>query len=168
MEQKRAMNYLEFQKKFSTEELCRAHLYKMRWPTGFTCPKCGVKGEPFHIASRKRYQCKSCNHQASVTSGTIMDKTRVPLMKWFSAMFLISHDKQGCTVARMGRQLDLPYATAWLLCHKICSEMGMRYTQYILSGYVERDEACFSRADESQSADSSRLLGQLGYKGGKG
>ena len=143
MAQQKPMTILEFQEKFSTEDACREHLYQMRWGEGFGCPKCGAKGEPFQIVSRNLYQCKQCNHQASVTSGTVMDRTKVPLRKWFWAMFLMSHDKRGCSAMQVGRELDLPYSTAWLLCHKIRSAMGERDTQYVLDGYVEVDDAFF-------------------------
>jgi len=149
MAQQNPMTILEFQERFNTEESCREHLYKMRWPEGFVCPKCGVKDEPFNIASRSRYQCKHCNHQASVTSGTVMDKTRVPLRKWFWAMYMMSHDKRGCSAVQVGRELSLPYATAWLLCHKIRSAMGERDAQYVLDGYIEVDDAFFGGASDS-------------------
>ena len=149
MAQQEAMTILEFQERFSTEEACREHLYKMRWPEGFVCPKCGAKDEPFQVTSRNLYQCKHCNHQASVTSGTVMDKTRVPLRKWFWAMFLMSHDKRGCSAMQVGRELSLPYSTAWLLCHKIRSAMGERDTQYVLDGYIEVDDAFFGGASDS-------------------
>ena len=148
MAEQEAMGILEFQKRFPTEEACRKHLYKMRWPEGFVCRKCGVKDEPFQIISRKLYQCKHCNHQASVTAGTVMDKTRVPLQKWFWAMFLMSHDKRGCSAAQIQRELDLAYGTAWLMCHKIRSAMGERDTQYVLDGYIEVDDAFFGGASE--------------------
>ena len=149
MAQQKPMTILEFQEKFSTEEACREHLYKMRWPEEFVCPKCGTIDKPFNVASRNRYQCKHCNHQASVTSGTVMDKTRVPLRKWFWAMFLMSHDKRGCSAMQISRELDLPYATAWLLCHKIRSAMGERDTQYVLDGYIEVDDAFFGGSSDS-------------------
>ena len=77
-----------------------------------------------------------------------MDKTRVPLQKWFWAMFLMSHDKRGCSAAQIQRELDLAYGTAWLMCHKIRSAMGERDTQYVLDGYIEVDDAFFGGASE--------------------
>lgn len=148
MAQQKAMCILDFQEKFNTEESCREHMYKIRWSEGFVCPKCGVKDEPFQIKSRNLYQCKHCNHQASVTSGTVMEKTRVPLRKWFWAMFLMSHDKRGCSASQVAQELSLHYATAWLLCHKIRSAMGERDTQYVLDGYIEVDDAFFGGAGE--------------------
>jgi transposase-like protein len=86
MAKQKTMTLLEFQKKFSTEKACQEHLFTIRWPNGFVCPKCGHT-EYFNIKSRHLFQCKNCNHQASVTAGTIMEKTQLPLVKWFWAMF---------------------------------------------------------------------------------
>jgi transposase-like protein len=143
MAQQEAMSLLEFQARFHNEDVCREHLYKMRWPHGFVCPKCGVVDEPFQIVSRNLYQCKHCNHQASVTAGTVMEKTRLPLLKWFWAMFLMSSDKRGCSALQISRELNLHYSTAWHLCHRIRSAMGERDTEYVLSGYIQADDAFF-------------------------
>lgn len=143
MARQEAMTLIEFQEKFHREEVCREHLYALRWPEGFVCPKCGVKDEPFQVKSRHQYQCKHCGYQASVTAGTVMEKTRVPLQKWFWAMFLMGHDKRGCSAAQISRELDLCYSTAWFLCHRIRSAMGERDTQYLLKGYIEADDAFF-------------------------
>ena len=143
MAQQKAMNLLDFQERFHNEEVCRDHLYKMRWPKGFICPKCGVADEPFQIVSRNLYQCKHCNHQASVTAGTVMEKTRIPLLKWFWTMFLMSSDKRGCSALQISKELNLCYSTAWFLCHRIRSAMGERDTEYVLSGHIEADDAFF-------------------------
>jgi ribosomal protein L37AE/L43A len=69
---------IEFQRRFPDEDACRAYLSASRWPDGFVCPACGsseVGGEH----RRHLWQCKSCGHQASVTAGTVMHKTHLPL-----------------------------------------------------------------------------------------
>ena len=99
------MTLMELYERFTTDEACLEYLYEKRWPNGFACPKCGVIDEPFNISSRKLYQCKHCNRQTSVTAGTIMDKTRTPLRKWFLAIYLMSSDKRGCSALRLQREL---------------------------------------------------------------
>ena len=162
MAQQNAMTLLEFQEKFHNEDACRKHMYEMRWPNGFVCPKCGVVDEPFNVASRNLFQCKHCSYQASVTAGTVMEKTRTPLLKWFWAMFLMSTDKRGCSALQISKELSLSYSTAWLLCHKIRSAMGERDTQYILSGHVEADDAFFgaptSNGKRGRGTDKSIVL----------
>jgi transposase-like protein len=141
------MTLMEFQRDFGTEEQCRAYLFQKRWPDGFRCPKCG-HAEHFSIKSRNLYQCKACNHQASVTAGTIMDKTRTPLTKWFTAIYLLAGDKRGASALGVGKAIGVSYFTAWTMCQKIRHAMGERDERYRMSGTVEMDEAFFGAADE--------------------
>lgn len=162
MAEQKAMSLLEFQERFDSEEGCREHLYKMRWSKEYVCPKCGAVDEPFRIKSRNLYQCKHCNHQASVTAGTVMEKTRIPLRKWFWAMFLMSNDKRGCSAKQLSVELELCYSSAWFLCHRIRSAMGERDSQYVLSGYIEADDAFFgaptSNGKRGRGTDKSVVL----------
>jgi transposase-like protein len=148
MAQQEAMSIIEFVGRFGTEEACREYLYNIRWAEGFVCPKCGMSCEPFQISSRNLYQCRHCNHQASVTAGTVMDKTRTPLTKWFLAIYLISTDKRGCSALRLKKELGIAYDTAWTMTHKIRNAMGQRNAMYLLSGIVEADDAFFGSPSE--------------------
>jgi transposase-like protein len=142
MVKQETMTLLEFQKRFNSEEACEAHLFQVRWSNGFVCPKCG-HNEYFNIKSRHLFQCKRCNHQASVTAGTIMEKTQLPLVKWFWAMFLMGEDKRGCSALYLSKQLGVAYSTAWAISHKIRKAMGTRDTLYMLEGTIELDDAFF-------------------------
>ena len=148
MAQRESMRMLEFMERFETEEKCREYLYQLRWPEGFVCPKCGVKDEPFNIKSRHQYQCRHCNHQASVTAGTIMDRTRTPLKKWFLAIYLMGQDKRGCSAMKLKQEVKIAYDTAWTMSHKIRKDMGERDSMYLLSGIMEMDDSFFGGAHE--------------------
>ena len=148
MAQQEEMNMIDFMEKFDTDEKCREYMYKIRWAEGFICPKCGIKDEPFQITSRNLYQCRHCTHQTSVTAGTIMDKTRTPLRKWFLGMYMMGSDKRGCSALRLKRELGIAYDTAWTMSHKIRKAMGEREGLYLLEGTVEMDEAFFGSPDE--------------------
>jgi transposase-like protein len=141
------MDMIEFMEKYGTEEQCREQLYNSKWPKGFVCPKC-EQTECFDVKSRKLFQCKSCNHQASVTAGTIMDKTRTPLKKWFLAIYLMSEDKRGVSALSLKKKIRVAYQTAWTMCHKIRHAMGERDEGYTLSGIIELDEAFFGAPTE--------------------
>ena len=141
------MDILEYMDSFGTEEQCREYLFKNRWPKGYQCPKCG-HGDYFDIKSRNLYQCKSCTHQASVTAGTIMDKTRTPLKKWFLAFYYMSEDKRGISALALKRKISVSYQTAWSMCQKIRHAMGKQDEKYKLSGIVEIDEAFFGSPTE--------------------
>ena len=141
------MTQIEFQDRFSTEEQCRQFLYEQRWSNGYKCPKCG-HDEHYNIQSRNLYQCKACNHQASVTSGTIMDKTRTPLRKWFLAFYLVAEDKRGISALTLKKRIGVAYNTAWTMLSKIRHAMGERDSIYMLDGIVETDDAFFGAPTE--------------------
>jgi transposase-like protein len=133
---------IEFQEKYGTEEQCWQHLSANRWPEGFRCPKCENK-EYFNVQSRRLYQCKQCNYQASVTAGTIFDKTRTPLVKWFTAIYLTAEDKRGISALTLKKKIGVAYFTAWTMLHKIRHAVGERDEKYRLCGTAEIDEAFF-------------------------
>jgi len=141
------MDMLEYMEKFGTEEQCRKYLFESRWPEGFKCPKC-EHNKYFDIKSRNLYQCKACNHQVSVTAGTIMDKTRTPLRKWFLAFYYMSEDKRGISALTLQKKISVAYQTAWSMCQKIRHAMGERDSDYKLDGIVEIDEAFFGSPTE--------------------
>ncbi|WP_420805797.1 transposase, partial [Cohnella thermotolerans] len=119
------MTLKRFQEKFHSDDACREHLFQIRWPNGFCCPKCEHDAFYF-LESRKLYQCTRCKHQVSVTAGTIMHKSRTPLLTWFWAIFLVAHDKRGVSAVFLSRELEISYPTAWLMLHKIRKAMGDR------------------------------------------
>ena len=77
----------EFRKRFATEDACRSYLYRECFPQGFICPKCGCRGF-YPVRTRHVCPCKSCRRQTSVTAGTVMHRTRLPLTTWFWAIYL--------------------------------------------------------------------------------
>ncbi len=108
----------DIQRRFDTEYACRDYLFKLRWPDGFICPVCGCR-EHYHITTRHKYACKSCRYQASVTAGTVMDRSHLSLRTWIWAIYLVSRDKRGYSAMQLSRVLNLPYNTAWFLLHRI-------------------------------------------------
>ena len=142
MAKQATMTLLEFQRKFATEENCREHLFTIRWPQGFTCPRCGHTEYSYH-STRRLYQCKGCAHQTSLTAGTVMENTKLPLQKWFWAIFMADRDKRGVSAMRLRRELSVSYKCAWTVLHKIRKAMGDRDGAYMLGGIVELDDSCF-------------------------
>jgi len=136
------LSLLQFNKRFGSERACQKALEKMRWSDGFACPKC-QHNKASRIKTRRLLQCSKCHFQVSLTSGTIFHKTRIPLQKWFWAIYLAGQDKGGVSAMRLSKQLDLGYKTAWLMLHKIRKAMSQRDSDYKLSGYIEMDDAFF-------------------------
>jgi transposase-like protein len=131
-------NQLEFTERFYSEEACRDYLFKIRWPHGFKCPRCG--NLTAWATRRKQYRCRKCNLQTSITSGTIFHRTRKPLRLWFQAMWSITSQKYGANALGIQRVLGLgSYHTAWEWLHKFRRAM-VRPGREKLSGLVEVDE----------------------------
>jgi len=76
----------EFQVRFAREDACQRYLMESRWPNGYRCPRCG-HAEAYPVAGRELLQCSACRYQVSVTAGTVMHRTRVPLRDWFWAAY---------------------------------------------------------------------------------
>lgn len=129
---------LEFEQWFATEQACRDYLWKMRFPDGFQCPRCGAD-EAWHTA-RGLWRCQECDKQLSVTAGTVFEGTRKPLTLWFRAMWHVVNQKHGVSALGLQRALGLgSYRTAWTWLHKLRVAM-VRPGRDRLPGTVEVDE----------------------------
>jgi transposase-like protein len=114
---------------FQDEDKAREALEAIRWPDGPFCPHCGnsnqdkiAKGEG--KAHRPGlYYCAECNGQFTVTVGTVMERSKIPLSKWLMAMHLMGASKKGMSALQMQRMLGVTYKTAWFLCHRIREAM---------------------------------------------
>ena len=138
---------------FHTEQACLDYLQKLRWPKEFICPKCGVISTPVKT-SRNRLVCQSCKHQASVTAGTIFDKTRTPLKVWLAAAWYLTNQKQGVSALGLQRVLGLgSYQTAWAMLHRFRRAM-IRPGRDLLNGQVEVDETFIAIGDKAQPANA--------------
>lgn len=144
MAEKKCVGFKDIQNLFDTEDACREYLIKLRWPDGFICPVCGCK-EYYRITTRNKFACKSCRYQASVTAGTVMDRSHLSLRTWIWSIYLVSRDKRGYSAMQLSRLLNLPYNTAWFLLHRIRNAMAERDNRYMLKGIVELDDTYFGR-----------------------
>ena len=139
----RGLSLPEFMDRFGTEEQCEAALIAARWPLGFVCPECGAMQArtTFRRLGRLYWQCGGCQHQCSVTSGTVFEATKLPLTRWFIAMQLLTQSKNNVSALELKRQLGVCYRTAWLVKHKLLEAMRLAESDRQLSGRVEIDDA---------------------------
>ncbi len=134
------MSLVDLIDRFDCDEKCRDTLESLRWPDGVTCVRCG--GDDLNdLGKHNRWSCRSCRHQFSVTAGTIMHDTHLPLRKWFLAIYLMCESRKGMSANQLKRTLKVSYKTAWYLCHRIREAMGNDpFTGPTLVGVVEVDE----------------------------
>lgn len=136
---------MELERRFTSEDACRQHLFQLRWPEGFVCPRCGAKqGWPM---TRGRRLCAVCRYQASVTARTIFQDSHLPLTTWFRAIWYVTSQKTGVSALGLQRVLGLgSYKTAWALLHKLRRAM-VRPGRDRLRGVVEVDETYWGREE---------------------
>lgn len=127
------------------EEEARALLESIRWPEGPVCAHCGCSERVYPIkqgaARPGLYECGDCGEQFTVTVGTVMHKSKIPISKWIMAFYLICSHKKGVSALQLQRDLGLgSYRTAWHMCHRIRLAMKEEPMAGLLSGKVEVDE----------------------------
>jgi len=129
---------IDFDKRFSKLSACYDYLFKMIWPNGFACSKCGHN--EYWVSFKHIYICKSCEHHHSLTAGTIMDSTKKPITYWFKAMWWFTTRKSGINAVSLQNLLGFgSYSTAWIWLQKL-RRCTIRNGREKLSGRVEVDE----------------------------
>jgi transposase-like protein len=123
---------------FSTDEICRELLVKLRWPSGVKCIRCDSK-KVYDIPTQKKWECGECGYQFSALTQTIFNDTHLPLKTWFMAVLLLVEARKGMSANQIKRTLGISYKTAWYLCHRIRKAMAST-DKPMLDGTVEIDE----------------------------
>jgi len=137
---------MEMESRFSNDEACRQYLFALRWPEGFTCPRCG--GKHAWQMSRGLWLCEDCRFQVSVTAGTIFQDSHLPMTTWFWAMWYITSQKNGVSALGLQRMLGLgSYKTAWAVLHKLRRAM-IRPGRDRLKGIIEVDETYWGSVEK--------------------
>lgn len=128
----------QFRTWFPDEQACIVYLERLRWPTGFLCPRC--RSEKGWRLPDGRWSCSGCARKVSVMAGTIFDRSRVPLADWFTAVWFMTNQKYGISALGLQRLLGLgSYQTAWTMLRKLRTAM-VRPGRDRLQGTVEVDE----------------------------
>src|SRR5713101_493107 len=149
----------ELIEKFGSEDQCHAFLEELRWPDGVECPRCQSK-KISRIAKRRQFDCDGCRYQFSVRVGTVLQDSKLPLWRWFLAVYMMCESRKGVSANQLKRMLGVSYKTAWYLCHRIRSSMEDEGAA-LLSGVVEIDETYIGGKPRYPRA------GRQGWRGNK-
>jgi hypothetical protein len=147
-----AMNRIQFQPglsladfldQYGTEVSCARALRRARWPQGFVCPRCAGRcySRCANRHGERLWQCATCHHQTSLISDTLFASTKLPLTRWFLAMYLLTQSKTNMAALELMRHLGVCYRTAWRIKHKIMQAMAEREAGRRLGGNVLLDDA---------------------------
>jgi len=126
-------------RRFNDEAKCLAFLERARWPDGPECPSCGAVGHASRISTRPGvFTCLSCKRRFSVTAGTPMHKTHLPICTWIAATYLLATSSKGISSLKLASLRGLQYRTTWHLTHRIRAMMDD--APELMRGIVELDE----------------------------
>lgn len=154
------MKLLDFTKKFKSEEDCKKYLRTRREKQGLVCPRCGCVHFKWKKC-RESWECKECGKRISLTSGTVMHNTKLPLMYWFIAIHLLTSMRKSISAAELQRQLGHNrYQPIWEMLHKLRDVMGQRDAEYKLAGCIELDEGFFTTAIDNGTKDEPLKRGR--------
>lgn len=142
------LTLLEIMRRYSTDEEARAYFERVRWPNGPVCPHCGSRDKIYARSENSKtgtrsglYKCGECKDTFTVTVGTVMEASKIPLHKWLIAFYIMCASKTQVSALQLQRQLEIgSYRTALFLCHRIRFALKDVSTGGQLTGEVEADE----------------------------
>jgi|SRR3990172_1152843 len=113
---------------FQNEDNARKYLEAQRWPDGPVCPHCGIEDKAHYKLEGKAhrkglYKCRACRKQFTVTTGTVFERSHIPLHYWVLTAYRMTSSKKGVSALQISRELEIRYATAWFMCHRIREAM---------------------------------------------
>ena len=145
---------------FNSEKRCRDFITEQRWHKVVVCPFCGSIHVYICSNGDNQFKCGDCHKRFSCLVGTIFQNTKLPLQKWFMAMYLISSHKKGISSHQLGRDLHITQKSAWYILHKVRTLFG-QYDTPALQGEIELDEM-YLGGRETNKHESKKTEGTQG------
>lgn len=141
------------------EEAAYRKFCELRWPETdgeAVCPRCGCC-ETYDISTRRKFKCKACSHQFSVTSGTIFASRKMDFTDLLAAICIIANAAKGVSAIQLSRDVGCQYKTAFVLAHKIREALADETENAKLSGTVEIDGAYFGGHVRPANEEKNRV-----------
>ena len=155
---RRGITLIDAIKKFNTEDKAERWFVGQRWPDGVACPHCDGK-RISRPASRKPmpFRCKDCRKHFSVTLGTLLHRSHLPLSKWAIAFYLYSTSLKGVSSMKLHRDLGITQKSAWFMAHRIRETWNDETEKF--AGPVEVDETYIGGLERNKHEDQKLRAG---------
>jgi transposase-like protein len=153
----------EFTDYFCDEQTCVDHFTAIRFRNGQYCPHCGHT-EIYTFSNGKRYRCAKCKQDFTIKTGTVFGESKLPLRKWFMAIYLLSTTSKGISSVQLAKHVGVTQKTGWFMDHRIRKAMAQNKGQ--LFGRVEADETFIGGL--SKNMHKKKRLAAIKGTGGTG
>lgn len=142
---------------FPDEGAARSYLESRRWPNGPRCPICD-SGERIGVHSAGHYRCYACREAFTVRTGTVMERSHVPLHKWLYSMYLLVTARKGISSMQLSKEIGITQKSAWFVLHRLREACGKDLDK--LRGIIEIDETFVGGKEANKHESKRKRLGR--------
>ncbi len=137
---------------FADEQVCINHLRSIRWRNGAYCPHCGGT-KIYHFSDKRTHKCGDCRQRFSIKVGTIFEDTKLPLRKWFIAIWMVTSHTKGISSTQLAKDLKITQKSAWFVLCRLRHAARTKSFNRPLEGFVEADETYMGGKEKNKHAD---------------